>query len=414
VGRGLKLTQLQVDKAKTEGVYGDGAGLSLNVTKGGSKSWLFRFMIGGKGHWMGLGPYPTVSIADARSKAADARKAIQEGRNPLEEKRVKQNSMRAAVAKTISFDDAADKFISAKSTGWTDEKQADQWRSSLKTYASPILGNLDVSMIDTSHVMLVLETDNFWNTKTETASRVRGRIESILDWATVRKHRTGENPARWKGHLEHLLAKPRDIAKGENHPALPYNEVGAFTVRLREQNDLPSKLLEFTILTVARASESRLATWAEVDLESRIWIIPACRMKAGKEHRVPLSDRCIEILRQLKETSSDENNFIFPGRKEKPLGRSVFDSLLRNMGRTDITTHGFRSTFRDWAGETTAYPREVIEHAIAHQLKDKAEAAYARGTLFDKRRRLMADWAKHCATVAKAGGVTPIRSSGVA
>ncbi len=409
MGRGFKLTQLQVERLKADGVHGDGAGLYLNVTKGGSKSWLYRYMLAGKAHWMGLGSYPDVSLAEAREKSADCRKLTRQGIDPLREKRQAVSIIRAALAKTIIFDDAAAQYIAAKEAEWTNARHIKQWKETLETYASPIIGNLDVSLIETAHVMRVLQP--IWEGKTETATRLRGRIEKILDWAKVGEYRTGENPARWNGHLEHKLGKPGLIVTVEHHAALPYGEVGSFIQQLRAIDDQARRLMEFTILTNARSSESRLATWAEVNFDNATWTIPAKRMKAKKEHLVPLSKRAVKILMQQKANKIEGNDFLFPGRRDKPLSRGVFDTVLSRMERTDITTHGFRSSFRDWAGETTAYPREVIEHGMAHQLKDKAEAAYARGSLFDKRRRLMEDWAKYCDTVISAANVVPIRSN---
>lgn len=411
MGRGFKLTQLQVDKQKTKGVYPDGAGLYLNVTIGGSKSWLYRYMLAGKQHWMGLGSYPDVSLAEAREKAADARKMTRQNIDPLAEKRQATNIIRASIAKAMSFDKAAEQFIDAHKSGWKNEKHIDQWRNTLATYASPVIGNLDVSMIETSHVMKILEKDNFWHEKTETAHRVRGRIESVLDWATARKYRSGENPARWKGHLDKLLPARTKVKKTEHHAALPWAEIGAFMADLRQQVGIAARAVEYTILTAARSGEVRGATWDEIDLEAGVWIIPADRMKAKKEHRVPLSTKALALLAEQKKLFPE--GYVFPGAKEgKPLSDMSLTAVLRRMDRNEITIHGFRSTFRDWAAESTAYPGEMVEMALAHTIGNKVEAAYRRGDLFEKRRRLMQDWCDFCDRKgATAGNVIPINTA---
>lgn len=411
MGRGFKLTQLQVDKQKTKGVYPDGAGLYLNVTIGGSKSWLYRYMLAGKQHWMGLGSYPDVSLAEAREKAADARKMTRQNIDPLAEKRQATNIIRASIAKAMSFDKAAEQFIDAHKSGWKNEKHIDQWRNTLATYASPVIGNLDVSMIETSHVMKILEKDNFWHEKTETAHRVRGRIESVLDWATARKYRSGENPARWKGHLDKLLPARTKVKRTEHHAALPWAEIGAFMADLRQQAGIAARAVEYTILTAARSGEVRGATWDEIDLAAGVWIIPADRMKAKKEHRVPLSTKALALLAEQKKLFPE--GFVFPGAKEgKPLSDMSLTAVLRRMDRNEITVHGFRSTFRDWAAESTAYPGEMVEMALAHTIGNKVEAAYRRGDLFEKRRRLMQDWSDFCdRKESTASNVIPINTA---
>ncbi len=306
----------------------------------------------------------------------------------------------------MPFAEAASKYIAAHEAGWKSAKHAAQWSATLEAYANPIIGRIPVADIEVAHVMRVL--DPIWMTKTETASRVRGRIESVLDWATVRGFRKGDNPARWRGHLDNLLAPRAKVQKVEHHAALDYREVGAFMTELRVMEGLGARALEFAILTATRSGEVRGAVWSEFDMGAAVWTIPANRMKAGKELRVPLSPDALKLLNALPRISGTD--LVFPSSKNTQLSDMTLTAVLRRMGR-DVTAHGFRSSFRDWAGETTAYAREVIEHALAHQLTDKAEAAYARGSLFDKRRRLMADWAKHCGTVVKAGDVTPINKS---
>lgn len=409
MGQGYRLTQLKVDKAKTKGVYPDGAGLYLNVTIGGSKSWLYRYMLAGKQHWMGLGSYPEISLADAREKAAEARKLTRQNIDPLAEKRLTTSVIRASIAKAMPFETAAEKFIDAHKAGWKNAKHIDQWRSTLTTYAFPTIGKLDVSLIETAHIMRILEKDDFWNTKTETAHRVRGRIESVLDWATARKYRSGENPARWKGHLDKLLPARAKVKKTEHHAALPWPDIGAFMVDLRKQEGIAAKAVEFAILTAARSGEVRGATWEEVDLDAGVWIVPPERMKAKKEHRVPLSTKALALLRVQKEAFP--KGFVFPGMKEgKPLSDMSLTAVLRRMEQNEITVHGFRSTFRDWAAESTAYPSEMVEMALAHTINNKVEAAYRRGDLFEKRRRLMQDWCDFCDTKLT-GEVIPIRSN---
>lgn len=383
-------------------------GLALQISKSGARSWILRAMVGGKRREIGLGGFPDVTLAGAREAAREAREMIRKGIDPVEDCKAKRSALAAAVAAAMTFSEAAEKYIDAQSPGWKNAKHAAQWRTTLKQYAFPVIGKITVSEIETPHIMRVLEP--IWTTKTETASRLRGRIESVLDWATVREFRAGDNPARWRGHLEHLLPARRDVQKVVHHPALDYREVGVFMAQLRQQDGMGARALEFAILTACRSGEVRGATWSEVDLSGGVWTIPAGRMKAGKEHRVALSEEAIALLDGLPH----EGELLFPNRKGTALSDMTLTAVLKRMGRSDTTAHGFRSSFRDWAGETTAYPREVIEHALAHQLKDKAEASYARGTLFDKRRRLMADWARYCGTVANAASVTPIRGNAVA
>ncbi|MEQ9462767.1 MAG: site-specific integrase, partial [Haliea sp.] len=290
----------------------------------------------------------------------------------------------------------ADLLIASKSAEWSNPKHLAQWRNTLETYAFPVIGQLLVHDIALSHITQILEP--IWTVKNETASRLRGRIEAVLDWATVRGYRNGDNPARWRGHLDMLLAKPSKVRKVKHHAAIPWEEIGPFMVELRSREGTGARALEFAILTAARSGEVRSMTWAEVDLESGVWTVPPDHMKAGKEHRVPLSPCAIKLLQSMAGGgATDPSALVFPGMKsDAKLSDMTFTALLKRLGRADITAHGFRSAFRDWAGETTVYPREVIEHALAHQLRDKAEAAYARGTLFNKRRDLMDDWTLQC------------------
>lgn len=405
-----ELSALEVNRLTEPGLHfaGGVAGLALQVTESGARSWVLRATVGKRRRDIGLGGYPDVTLAGAREAARAARAKIKEGIDPVEESKAKRSALAASQASAITFGEAAAKYIAANEAGWKSAKHAAQWTSTLETYAFPTIGKIRVSDIETAHVIGILEP--IWTTKTETASRLRGRIESVLDWATVRGYRKGENPARWKGHLDMILPARAKVQKVEHHAALDYREVGTFMAELAKVEGMGARALEFAILTAARSGEVRGATWAEIDEKAGIWTIPAGRMKAEKEHRIPLASTALALLAKLPRIAGTD--LLFPNSKEKPsaLSDMTLTAVLRRMGES-VTAHGFRSTFRDWAGETTAYPREVIEHALAHQLKDKAEAAYARGTLFDKRRRLMADWAKHCATVASTGSVTAIRSN---
>lgn len=400
-----RLTARAVEGAKRPGLYPDGGGLYLRVTEAGTRSWVFRYTRQGKARYMGLGAAPGVTLAKARTLAAEARELLREGLDPIDTRTGTRSTTRAASASAVTFRQCAEHYIEAKRAGWKNAKHAAQWGATLTQYAFPIIGTLSVQDVTLPHVLKILEP--IWTTKTETASRLRGRIQSVLDYATARGYRTGDNPARWTGHLKELLPAPGKVAKVEHHAALPWQEVGAFMVELRQQAGMGARALELAILTAARSGEVRGATWAEVDLNSAVWTIPASRMKARREHRVPLSAEVAALLRNLPRI--DSCDLLFPNSKGAPISDMTMAAVLRRMGRP-VTVHGFRSTFRDWAGECTAYSREVIEHALAHQLRDKAEAAYARGTLFDKRRRLMIEWATFCAVVAPVAGVVPLRA----
>jgi integrase len=332
---------------------------------------------------MGLGPYPEVTLAAAREKALQARRHLVDGVDPL--------TTRPAPATTLQ--DAAEALIASKRSGWRNSKHAAQWPSTLATYVYPLLGSMDVKAIETSHVMLVLTP--IWTGKSETASRVRQRIEAVLDYAAAQGLRSGLNPARWKGHLENLLPKPSKVRRVEHHAALDWRDMPESMAALALRSGISAAALRFLILTAVRSGEVRGMRWAEVDLRSSTWIIPGSRTKAGKEHRVPLTAAALSCLGEPGISST----LVFPSpfNPEKPLSDMALTAVLRKMGRGDVTAHGFRSSFRDWAGETTPFPREVIEAAMAHRLKDKAEAAYARGDLFDKRRELMAAWAAYAA-----------------
>lgn len=379
-----KLNSIAITKAKEPGYYGDGAGLWLQIAKGGSKSWVFRFTINSKRREMGLGPLHTIGLADARARALECRKLVLDQKDPIEHRKLAQ------ARDGVTFDQCSAAYIEAHRSSWRNAKHAAQWEATLKTYAAPIIGSLSVAAVDTAQVVRVLRP--IWATKTETASRLRGRIESILGWATTSGYRVGDNPARWRGHLENLLAAPTKIAKVKHHSSLPWQELPALMSDLRDREGIAARALEFLILTASRSGEVRLARWDEV--HDGVWTIPGSRMKAGREHSVPLSARARALLAAQPKLV---DGYIFPGvRYDRPLSDMSLTAVLRRMGRGDITVHGFRSTFRMWAAEATTYPREVCEHALAHSLPDKVEAAYQRSSLFEKRVALMREWADFC------------------
>jgi integrase len=386
-----KLTVFGLKQATRPGYYGDGGGLYLCVGKGGAKSWVFRFRDAGHLREMGLGPLHTVSLAEAREKARACRNKRLDGINPIEERRAARLQRRLEVARAMAFRDAAEAYIKSHSVGWKNAKHSAQWPSTLGTYVYPIFGDLPVQAVDVGLVMKALEP--IWTCKPETASRVRQRVEAVLDWATARGYRTGENPARWRGHLETLLPQKDKVRRVKHHAALAYAELPAFTENLRQQDGIAARALEFAILTAARTGEVIGARWGEINLAERLWTVPAQRIKAGKEHRVPLSGRAVAILEEM--AAKRESDFIFPGgRARRPLSNMAFLMTLRRMGRGDLTAHGFRSTFSDWCSEQTNSPAEVRQMALAHAVGDKVEAAYRRGDLFAKRRELAEAWGR--------------------
>ena len=402
-----RLSALQVTKLRKPGYHADGGGLYLSVKDSSAKSWIFRYRFGGKEREMGLGSLNTFSLAEARERALGQRKLLAEGHDPLGFKRAAQLDRSMAEASVITFDAAAASYIASHKHGWKNEKHAEQWTNTIATHASPVFGSLPVGQIETALVMRVLQP--IWATKTETASRIRGRVEKVLDWCKTQGYRQGDNPARWKGHLENLLSAPKKTKTVEHHPTLPWREIGTFMRKLRKMPGTAALALEVIVLTNCRTSEAIEASWTEFDLDAALWTIPAGRMKAEKEHIIPLSEPALAALKLARATVG-ESGFVFPGtNKGKPLSNMACLAVLKRIGHGDVTVHGFRSSFRDWAGESTSHPREVIEHAMSHQLKDKAEAAYARGTLLERRRLLMADWATYCAQSASTGGVVPNR-----
>jgi integrase len=338
---------------------------------------------------MGLGPLHTISLSDARERALQARKQLSEGIDPLLARQEKRSQELLAQARSISFRDCAEKLIESHESGWRNADHRRQWRATLQRYVFPVLGDLPVGAVDTVAVLKVLEP--IWKKTPETASRVRGRIEAVLNWASARGYRTGENPARWRGHLDHLLPARTKIARVKHHPALPYRDVATFMAELRKRDGASFRALEFCILTATRTRETLGARWSEIDGD--VWTIPAERMKGGRAHRVPLTAAALALLGRSDRTSE----FVFPGaRPDGSLNNAAMLRALGRMGHSGLTVHGFRSTFRDWAAETTNHPNHVVEMALAHEVADEVEAAYRRGDLFEKRQTLMKDWATYC------------------
>jgi integrase len=401
-----RLTALKVAKITQPGRYGDGGGLVLQVSKWRTKAWIFRFQRDGRERQMGLGAVHTLSLAEARERARDCRKILLHGLDPIEARQAERMQRRIETARGVTFKECAERYIAVHEAAWRNEKHRQQWRSTLSRYAYPVLENLSVSAIDVTNIIKVLEP--IWMMKPETAARVRGRIEGVLDWATVRGFRAGDNPARWRGDLDKLLPARTKIRQVKHHPALPHTDLPAFMAGLRDRKTVSARALEFTILTAARTSEVIHAKWSEFDLSTAVWTVPAKRMKGGREHRVPLSDRAIAILKALPR-DEDGSGFAFVGaRAGKPLSNMAMLEVMRGM-QPGYVPHGCRSTFRDWAAETTNYPNHVVEMALAHTIGDKVEAAYRRGDLFEKRRRLMNTWAAFCAKPAISAEVLTLK-----
>lgn len=399
-----KLNAIAVKEATGPAKLSDGGGLNLRVRETGGKFWVFLYTRDGRAREMGLGTYPGVTLKEARSKAVDCRKLLDQRIDPIEAKRSDEERKRLADARGITFAHCAAEYIESHKAGWSNQKHAQQWRNTLNTYAIPIIGDTAVQEVTTDDVLRCLEP--IWTTKTTTADRVRGRIESILDWARVKGYRTGENPARWRGHLDQLLPAKNKIQQEKHHAALPYPELPAFIADLRKVDAVSAQSLEFTILTALRTSEVLDATWGEFDLPNKLWVVPAERMKAKKEHRVPLSPRAMEILDQRLALRLNDHVFPSPNKPNSGLSNMAMLQQLRRMDRADITVHGFRSTFRDWVSEKTNYPGELAEAVLAHAISSKVEAAYRRGDMFEKRRELMDAWCGYCE--ATQGQVIPI------
>lgn len=443
-----ELSALAVSKIRQDGRYAVGGadGLYFRVV-GDSRTWFLRIVTGTRLNKegkmvvhrrdMGLGSYPSVSLAEAREKARAYRNQAREGTDPLEARKAAKAQAWLEAEQAKTFEECATQYIAANRAGWKNPKHAQQWESTLSTYVYPKLGKLPVALVDTGLVLGVLQQEveadddqskaQFWYAKTETASRVRGRIESVLDWAAFRGFRKGENPARWKGHLEHELPPRSKVQRVKNHPALPYAELSAFMTELRKREGIATLALEFTILTATRSNEIFGATWDEIDQKAKIWTIPAGRMKADREHRVPLSDDAISLLEKVPRL--ENNNHVFPAARGGKLSNMSLTAVIKRIHEAElragrkgfidprqnkvVTTHGFRSTFRDWAGETTSYPREVCEHALAHKLADDTEAAYQRGDMLAKRAHLMKDWAAFCRMTPNTGAkVVTIKKAG--
>jgi integrase len=416
-----KLTPERVRaKSKRPGLYADGGGLYLRVSPPAACSWVYRYMIHGKAREMGLGSFPEVPLQkDAKDKnaspgarelAARWRKVRAEGGDPIAVREAERAAMRLEGARAMTFRQCADAYIAAHRDGWKNPKHAKQWDATLETYAYPVMGDLPASTIDVALVTQVL--DPIWKAKTETASRLRGRIEAILDWAKTRGYRDGENPARWRGHLENVFPARSAVQPITHFPALPYRDLPAFMAELRKRTGVGDDALQFTILTAARTDQAIGTTWNEIDLHNAVWTIPGERMKGlrgrQREHRVPLSKPVVAILERRKLTGGQ--GLVFPGRRPKvSISNGTMTKVLLSLGHCDITVHGFRSTFRDWVEETTNYAGTVAEAALAHVVADKVEAAYRRGDLFEKRRRLMAAWGTYCTTEHAASGAIPIR-----
>jgi len=411
-------------------MYADGAGLYLQVTSSAAKSWIYRYSLRKKAREMGLGSFPTIGLAEARTKAGDCRRLCQEGIDPIEARKATRQQL--ALEGATTFNQCAKAYIESHEAGWKNAKHRQQWTNTLETYVSPVFGKLPVQAIDTALVMKVL--DPIWRTKTETANRVQQRIEKVLAWAKARGYRTGENPARWRGHLDQLLPGPSKVRKVKHHAALPYDELSGFMVGLRERGGIAARALEFTILTAARTGDivgsdrddKPPVRWSHINRKERVWTVPST--KTDVEHRMPLSAAAMAVLGQLEAGGNDDP--VFRGaHPDEPLSNMSMAAVIERMnddrasrglpryadpkqGSRDVTVHGFRSTFRDWAAERTNFPNHVVEMALAHAVGDKVEAAYRRGELFEKRRRLMAEWANFCNTTkpVSRGKVVALRS----
>lgn len=397
---------LEVGRIKTPGLHFVGVvpGLALQVSETGARSWILRIPVGGKRRDMGLGGYPEVTLAMAHEKARGAREAARDGRDPISERQSRQSALKLS-AKT--FQQCGEAYVAAHRDGWRNAKHAAQWGATLETYAYPAFGSMLVRDVTKAHVFGVLEP--IWKEKTETASRLRGRIEKVLDWATARDYRSGPNPAAWKGNLQMMLAAPAKVARKTHHRAMAVDAVGGFFADLQKQEGMGARALEFLVLTAARSGEVRGAVWSEFDQAAQVWTVPAERMKSGRAHRVPLSSGAVALLERLHHSA--DGDYVFPAQRGRMLSDMTLTAVTRRMG-VDAVPHGFRSTFRDWAAERTNYPREVAEMALAHVVAGKVEAAYWRGDLFDKRRQMMGEWARFLRKPAAAGAVVPFNAKG--
>ncbi|MBR2514597.1 MAG: tyrosine-type recombinase/integrase [Halomonas sp.] len=387
-----KLSPRKVATAEP-GKHEDGGGLRLVVSEGGAKKWVLRFTLKSKRREMGLGSFPDTGLAEARRKAENYRKLAKEGTDPIHARELETQQQ-----STPTFTNCAARYIQSHRRSWRNAKHARQWVSTLKTYARPVIGEMPVDEIDTHQILNILSP--IWVTKTETAKRVQGRIENVLDFASAHKYRDEANPARWRGHLDKLLPKPSKVQKVTHHPAMPYEQVAAFMGAVQDYNSMSSKALQLLILTATRTSEVLNAEWHEIDLVTATWTIPAKRMKASREHRIPLSHQALALISNLPSVKG--NSYVFPGMKPgRPLSNMSLLQFMRGLGygpsgdKGNYVPHGFRSSFRDWTGEVTSYPRDVAEMALAHAIENKVEAAYRRGDLFEKRRAMMQEWADY-------------------
>jgi integrase len=402
-----RLTTLKVAHMRKPGLHADGDGLYLQIANSNSRSWIFRYACNGRTREMGLGSLKAVGLAAARAKAVQCRAQIADGIDPIAARDAERARRALEDARAITFDQCAEAFITTHASAWRNTKHLQQWKNTIATYVSPMFGSLPVHAVDVTLVMKALEP--IWTEKPDTASRIRGRIESVLNWAKARGYRTGENPALWKGHLDNLLPAPGRIRKARHHAALPFDELPQFIVELRRQEGVAPRALEFMILTAARTGEVIGARWSEIDLNARVWTVPADRMKSGREHRVPLSSRALAIVEGLDRGSGGDP--VFPGRTRSRLSNMAFLMLLRRMGHEGLTGHGFRSTFRDWTAERTNFQAEVAEAALAHIVGDRLETAYRRGDFFEKRRRLMDAWGRFAAAAPGTAVVLPLRET---
>ena len=392
--KAAELSPLSISRLKDPGLWAVGgvSGLYLHVNARGARSWILRVVVGDKRRDMGLGGYPDIGVADARQKAREARLKIEQGIDPILLRKQAKSELMALQATDKTFEQAAGEYIKIHADSWSNDKHRKQWESTLAAYAFPVVGKLSLRDIRQEHILKILEP--IWTTKTETATRVRGRMESILDWAKVKGLRSGENPAAWKGHLDHMLPAPTRLKKVEHLTAVPVREMPDFMIKLRQAAGTAAQALEFLILTAARSGEVRGITWQEVSLEDALWIVPAERMKMKREHRVPLSDRAVSILKS--QPRIDENPLVFPAPRGSQMSDATMSAVLKRMG-IDATVHGFRSSFRDWCGDYTNYPRDLAEQCLAHGADDPVEAAYRRGDALERRREIMNEWSKFIA-----------------
>ncbi len=404
-----KLSHSLVKSAKEVGLLSDGGGLYLQISKVGTKSWLLRFKLHGKRREMGLGSYRDISLADAREMAADARKLVTKSIDPIEQRKATQKALAKKAQGKKTFKQCALEYIASMEAGWKHPKHSQQWKNSLINYVYPVFGDWPIDQVDTEAVQRVLTP--IWNTKTETAGRVRGRIERILDWAKVKKFRAGENPAYWRGNLEHLYTKPSKIMDIKHMPSLPYEKMTSFLSSLKKKKSIAAGAVQLLIYTVTRPTEALSAKWSEFDLEARTWTIPKDKMKGNIEHVIPLSDQCFDMLENLHHFQ--DSDFLFPSTKQdKHLSSSAMLKLIKTVGKEvefpDITAHGFRASFKTWTSDTQNFDWQAVEFCLAHKIKDKAAAAYQRSNLLDKRKPIMSAWSNHC-TKNEIDNVVPIK-----